>query len=721
MLALTQEQRVSLQAILDTFLAELTPEETQTLAKLQCNHPTITGEDVQLMASTTCANLASNISRSSSTKILASPYDYIGTLLHLIQRTMVHDPAKLQGFLKLLWALSTSTGTALLTQGRYRVPIAQLARSDREEILNHWRQSRFHFFRSLYTSFAALTWAMSYSCAEAQHSLHQAIGYPTFDPVRSLPDYTPVNNTPRLPITHHPQYDCDGGFDVIVIGSGAGGGVVAAQVAQAGLSVLIIEKGPYYHESDYVLQEGKSAQRNLERGGTFLNEEGTMGFIAGSLIGGGTSINYSASLKLPHYVRSEWSNLGLSYFTSNKFIKDTERVCDRIGATTDGVRVHGSNQVLMDGCKNLGYHVEVIPQNSNGHSHECHWCSAGCRDGIKNGSMNTWLRDAVAFGGSKTQIMDNTKVKRIKHLDKNTNGYGLGVEYIDKDGITQLVPAKRVVVSGGSLQSPGILQRSGLLNKHIGRHLRIHPCVATFGYFDHLIDAHKGTMMTTYSDVVANIDGDHYGAKIEGVSHHPGMVANATPWRGSLDHKQSLLRWRYSTSLLTVSRDKDSYGRVFYNDQDLVKVNYVMSKHDRQSVIAGIIASANILVAAGAREIRTMQFTVPPFIFSSNEESSVDNPRYQHWINHTVLPAGAPPVATTPHEMGTCRMGTSPKVSVVKPTGETWEVKGLYVADASVFPTTSGVNPMVTIMATCLHIAEQVIDSLKGCQTFAKL
>jgi hypothetical protein len=93
---------------------------------------------------------------------------------------------------------------------------------------------------------------------------------------------------------------------------------------------------------------------------------------------------------------------------------------------------------------------------------------------------------------------------------------------------------------------------------------------------------------------------------------------------------------------------------VYYvTDQDIVKVNYTMSKHDRQSVVAGIVASANILVAAGAREIRTMQYTVPPFVFASHEESSVDNPRYRHWITHTVEPAGAPPVSSTPHEMGT--------------------------------------------------------------------
>ncbi|ORZ06221.1 hypothetical protein BCR42DRAFT_456507 [Absidia repens] len=89
------------------------------------------------------------------------------------------------------------------------------------------------------------------------------------------------------------------------------------------------------------------------------------------------------------------------------------------------------------------------------------------------------------------------------------------------------IRARRVVVSAGTLHSPGILQRSGLVNPHLGTHLLVHPCVATYGCFDHLIDTHHGTMMTAYTDVVADLDGDHYGAKIEGVSHHPGMMANA--------------------------------------------------------------------------------------------------------------------------------------------------------------------------------------------------
>ncbi|CAO3593702.1 unnamed protein product [Absidia cylindrospora] len=681
-LQLNQQQRNTITTILDTFLAPLSASETAELQQKMTHYPAIQSSQVALMAQTAAS----------------TQHQVVDALVAFLQRSMP-EPVKQHQFLQFLGWLESPAGMAVLSQGHHITAWSGLMVLDRAALMHRWRHSRFTVWRQLYQSLAALTWAATYMRPEAAETLHKAIGYPTFDPVRSALDYTPVYPRPRLvPLTTNmnPQQ-----YDVIVIGSGAGGGVVAARAAMAGLSVLVLEKGPYYHESDYVLHEGLAAQRNLERGGTFLNEQATMGFMAGSLVGGGTSINYSASLKLPHYVRKEWADLGLPYFTSNKFMQDTERVCERIGATTDGIQLHGSNQILMDGCKNLGYHHEKIAQNSGGHPHECHWCLAGCRDGIKNGSMNTWLRDAMDHGA---RLMVDQKVERVVIDPETEQATGVVLANLD------IIRARRVVVSAGTLQSPGILQRSGLTSPHVGAHLRVHPCVATYGYFDHVVDTHQGTMMTAYSDVVANFQGDHYGAKIEGVSHHPGMMANATPWHGALDHKYALLRWRYATPLLTVSRDKDSVGNVFYDNDGLVKVNYTMSKRDQRSVLEGIVASAKILVAAGAREVRTMQPTVRPFVFAEDQVPAVDHPRFQRWIK-TVRAIGCPALATTPHQMGTCRMGASASNSVVKPTGETWQVKGLYVADASVFRTSSGVNPMVTIMAISLHIADQLVQS----------
>jgi choline dehydrogenase-like flavoprotein len=142
-----------------------------------------------------------------------------------------------------------------------------------------------------------------------------------------------------------------------------------------------------------------------------------------------------------------------------------------------------------------------------------------------------------------------------------------------------------------------------------------------------------------------------------------------------------------------------------------VIVDYNFSASDRQSITAGIDRSLNTLVAAGAREVLTGHFGVEPCSFNDNEESRVDNPRYVAWkqqvINYGFPKEGAGVFSA--QQMGSNHTGVSPKTSVTKPIGETWEVKNLFVADASVFPTASGVNPMVTTETIALHIADSII------------
>ncbi|KAI8060184.1 hypothetical protein BC940DRAFT_337793 [Gongronella butleri] len=699
-IALSEDQRATLLCLMDTFLQPLDAKDTEKLVQRLARYPTVRPNDIrEILAPASCTSLAHG---------QWHPID--DGLLPTLARAA--SPDKVKSLTLLLSLLGTASGMAILTQARWFTPFRQLAPRDRVRVLRQWQHSRFHTLRMVYMTFAALTWQQSYATAHAAQ-LHRVIGYPGTDPVRTQPDYVPRFQRPRLPITR----DIPQNIDVIVIGSGAGGGVVAAKLAKAGKKVMVIEKGPYYHESDFILRESEW-RRNFEGDMSILNEEGTMNFVAGSLIGGGTSINYSASLRLPHWARDEWAKQGLPYFASEKFTKDLDTVCDRIGVTTEGIRLTGSNKVLKEGCEKLGYHVQLIPQNSGGEPHECHWCMGGCADGVKNGSMNTWLRDAVEHGAL---IRDRTTVTKVLI----ENGRAVGVAIFDHSTKTaHEIKAPRVIVSAGTLHSPGILRRSGLKNQQIGKNLRIHPCIATVGIFPEVQDVYKGTMMTTYTDAVSNWDGDHYGAKVEGMSYHAGMGATMNPWHGPLDHKATMAKYRYTVPLLTVSRDKDSAGSVFYEgDGDLngpvlhpdkgyrVRINYQMSKHDMHSVVLGIVASCNILVAAGAREVRTMQNNVPPFEFSDDEQIYVDNPRFKAWLD-MVERAGPPTISSTPHQMGTCRMGPTPRTSVIQPTGETWETKGLYVADASVFPCASGVNPMVTIMAIASNIADNVISSL---------
>lgn len=305
-------------------------------------------------------------------------------------------------------------------------------------------------------------------------------------------------------------------------------------------------------------------------------------------------------------------------------------------------------------------------------------------------------------------VSDRTKVERVII----ENGRAVGVECTAHYEHKAVIRAEQVVVSGGSLHTPNILARSGLKNKNIGQHLRLHPCSITFGFFDEDINMFEGSIMTAVSNVVENLDGDGYGAKIEVPCLHPGSYSTVLPWRGAAHHKSLMMRYRKCCPLLILSRDKDSKGVVRSDDKGNMVVDFDLSAHDRNSILQGIVRTLHILAAAGARELHTGQFGVEPFLFEKNEEPSVDNHRFKAWIEQVVkygLPKDGAGIFCA-HQMGTCRMGISPKVSVTKPTGETWEVKDLFVADASLFPTASGVNPMITTEALALHVADNIVN-----------
>ncbi|KAI8068187.1 uncharacterized protein B0P05DRAFT_552208 [Gilbertella persicaria] len=671
----TETQLEVLYAILDTYIAPLPQAQEDALVKQ--------------LASTHTEDQVREFCQYSSTSLQT-----LDAIKNFVNHVIL--PEKRQELLLLLSVLSSKAGTFALTG--YLTEFKQLSAQDREKVLLGWKHSSIAKFRMIYKTFHALACLPAY----ATHTKALAGAMKYVDLVR---DQVYENVPQRLTMMSADEIEDDMEFDVIVIGSGAGGGVVASQLAKAGKSVLVIEKGAYHHENDFIVDEAKAFENLYEHGGFTPSFEGTISSLAGSVFGGGTTVNWSASLKLQHFVREEWAKQGLTYFLSPKFTEDLDRVFDRIGASTAGIQHNGPNQILVDGCKVLGYPVADIPQNTGGKPHACEFCFMGCRAGIKNSTMNTWLRDAYEH---KAKFMERTKVSRV--LIENDKA--VGVECLVHYDRRIRIKADQVVVSGGSLQSPGILLRSGLKNKHIGRHLHLHPCVITMGYFEKPVRAFQGSIMTAVSTIAENVDGDGYGVKIEVPSLHPGAYSAVMQWRGAAAHKEAMMRYAHMAPLLILARDKDSAGSVRYDDKENAAVDYVLSKHDRRSLLAGIERSLNILVAAGAREVYTGQFGVEPFKFLPDEVSRIDNERFLAW-KQTVLKYGFPHEGASvfgAHQMGSNRMGVSPKSSVVKPTGETWEVKDLYVADASVFPTASGVNPMVTTETIALHIADCMIE-----------
>ncbi|KAI8890250.1 hypothetical protein K501DRAFT_266167 [Backusella circina FSU 941] len=327
--------------------------------------------------------------------------------------------------------------------------------------------------------------------------------------------------------------------------------------------------------------------------------------------------------------------------------------------------------------------------------------------------MNSWLRDAYAHNA---KFMEKTKVDHVIIEDGRVQGVEIMAHYDRK----MTIRADKVVVSGGSLQSPGVLLRSGLTNKNIGKNLKLHPCSITLGFFDKSITTSEGSIMTAISDVAENEDNEGYGAKLEVPLVHPGCFSSVLPWRGAAHHKDLMARYDTCSPILILSRDKDSNCSVRYNEHNDFIIDFELSPHDRQSIMAGIKRSLFVLAAAGARELHTGQFSVEPFVFNGDEESSVENTRFLEWIDQVEKTGLSREKAGFfgAHQMSSNRMGVSSKTSVTKPTGETWEVKNLYVADASILPTATGVNPMVTTEAVSSFYREPLFTPIKSSKMF---
>ncbi|OQS06117.1 transmembrane protein [Thraustotheca clavata] len=612
--------------------------------------------------------------------------------------------------------LNTGWGTALLTGSRM-VPFHQLERNEREDAMIALSLSRLSAIRSLFIAMKSISSLSAYGeCVTIDGEKNpyweplQYPGEPERDPAMKMSWIPEFEDMQELA---HDGNPIELETDVVIVGSGAGGGVVAAELAEAGYRVLVLEKGKYFNPTQDDFKELSSMQKKFENGCLVVPEDGSMLFLIGSTFGGGTAINWSASFRLPNDVREEWATKhNLPYFMSPAYQEAVEAVWKRAGASDAHFTHNCSNQVLEDGCTKLGLSVSRIAQNTNGAAHACGFCTLGCPANEKQSSAVTWLKDAQAAGAKFIQDCHVTKV--TYSADK----VATGIEATVLDGTAKLiVRATTVVAAGGSINTPALLLRSGLKNKNIGRHLRIHPVSTVHGFMpSKLVKPWSGSIMTSVSSALANLHGNGYGVRLEVPSSLLGTMATVLPWRSNDDHHRILLQYPRMASFIALVRDFDSISKVTIDYKGNPRIHVNIGAKDALSIQEGVIAGAKVLLTQGAVEINTTQHGVPPLQLRTKEElaNPIENPTTQAWIQQ-VRAQGFVQNSVglfNAHQMGTCRMSASPSDGVVNPDGETWEIKGLYVADASLFPTASGVNPMITTFSMGYSVAQFIKANL---------
>lgn len=301
-------------------------------------------------------------------------------------------------------------------------------------------------------------------------------------------------------------------------------------------------------------------------------------------------------METPQQVRKEWAKkYGLSYFTTSAFQNSIEAIRKRNGISSTAIKHNVPNQILLNGCKKLGYLAAEIPQNTAGKEHSCGWCTWGCPYGEKQGSYATWLKDAAEFG---CRFVNGAYVERVVHQ----NGVAKGVWAKTDDGSYLYIAARKFVISScGSINTPALLLRSGLQNRNIGKNLRLHPVTTVSGYFpDRRVTPYYGSIMTVVSDQVAD-RGDGYGARLEVPTAHPSVLATILPWKSSASHKELMTKADNWATFISLTRDKDSQASVWIDKEGRPRVNFNLSAYDAESMLQGLETGIKVMIAEGAK------------------------------------------------------------------------------------------------------------------------
>jgi choline dehydrogenase-like flavoprotein len=528
------------------------------------------------------------------------------------------------------------------------------------------------------------------------HPAWRKVGYP--GPLPHDPGETD-HRLPTLTVEHDTTLDCD----VVVVGSGAGGGVVAGILAQAGRSVVVLEKGAQHTASDFNYVEGDGFSENYLDHGLIMSESGSLPILAGQGLGGGTVINYSTSYALPEATRAEWSRRsGLSLFSGPRFAESFARVHQRLSISTDWSIAVRHHQMFEDACRRLGWHVDVIPRNAKGcpDALRCGYCGYGCRSHAKQSTTVTYLADAVAAGA---RIAVHCDVQRVLLDGNRATGVTGRVRTPDGRWVTLTVRAKAVVAACGSIYTPALLTRSGVNNPNIGRGLRLHPGTAVAGFFEDRIEPWLGYQQTRYSDQFAD-QTDGYGAKFEVLPMHFALPASAFGWEGPAEHRSDLGRLAHMSLVGILLRDREP-GRVVTGRDGRPRVHYELSAFDQRHVRTALRGAAELLAAQGATDVISVH--QPPARAKIGGAGWLD--RFQADMDRRGYDRCRMAFISF-HQMGTCAMGADPVRSVVGESGESHDIRGLYVADGSAFVTSSGVNPMITIMAIADHVARGIVE-----------
>ncbi|MGI9020029.1 MAG: GMC family oxidoreductase N-terminal domain-containing protein [Solirubrobacterales bacterium] len=495
--------------------------------------------------------------------------------------------------------------------------------------------------------------------------------------------------------------------DVAIVGSGAGGSVAAALLAEAGLDVVVVEAGPYMDRGSYP-EEPLAALAALYRDGGLTIAEGRPAIPTpvGRAVGGTTVINSGTCFRAPGDVLARWrAQSGIEW--ASEMTPEYVQAEEMLDVAPVDPRTMGRNgQILMEAAEAMGLSHHPLSRNA-GRCSQCSSCPQGCRLDAKRAAHVTYLPRAVAAGARvrsgvqvDTVVFEGDRATGVRgrsgvawHQNgsathERANGDGSGRAY-------ELRARRAVVLAGGAFGTPELLLRSGFKSAsgQLGQNLHIHPACWVGARFAEEVRGWDGVMQSYAVD-----EWMERGILLEATFTPLAFGAQWLPGTGPA-HQERILSYDRIASTGVHLSDTSS-GRVALASDGSLRITYDLTKADAEKLSFGIARACELFFAAGATEVYP-QIAGIPTITAEEVQRLDDRPPRARRLRLEAF-----------HPMGTAAMDASPDRGVADTDGAVHGARDLYIADGSLFPTSIGVNPMMTIIAMASRISRGLADTL---------
>ncbi len=506
--------------------------------------------------------------------------------------------------------------------------------------------------------------------------------------------------------------------DVVIIGSGAGAGITAELLAKAGLKVVIIEEGPLKSSRDFNQKESEAYPSLYQESAARKTEDKAINILQGRCVGGSTTVNWTSSFRTPQTTLQFWQDrFELKDYSVQALAPFFEQAERRLNILPWLVAPNENNDLLRRGAAKLGIAASAISRNVKA-CLNLGSCGLGCPTNAKQSMLVTTIPAALDLGA---QLLTETRADKFE-LEGGRNGKikallcsfflpnSVAAQSIRARTAIKIV-AKHYVLAGGAINSPAVLLRSGAPDPHgvLGKRTFLHPVVMSSSVFEQKVEAWAGAPQSIYTDHFMDtqaIDGP-IGYKLEAPPLHPIIFASTVPGMGQGQH-DLLKSFPHNHTLLALLRDgfhdESRGGNVKLRGDDSAVLDYPLTDYVMDGGRRALLSMMEIQFAAGARQVFPLHEMAQPYTSWAEARDAVNKLPMKPLLTKIV----------SAHVMGGCGLAGSEKLGVTRPDGVHWQLDNLSIHDGSLFPTSIGANPQLSVYGTVNRLAQGLAKRLTG-------